>query len=291
MTWHQRKSPPVLPPVAVGGIGGSGTRLIAQILRHLGYYMGDDLNEAGDNLWFTLLFKRPELWLSDQDGKDFEQVAKVFRAVMVDGTPLTEEQEAWVKCLAAVNRPQHDSQWLRQRAESLLEAARRQQGRAGNWGWKEPNTHVFLDRFQAAFPEMKYIQVMRNGLDMAHSSNQNQLKLWGPFFFGTNEFEPTARLSLKYWCLVHRRIVSLQRLMPGRLLLLNYDKLCSVSQESLQSLLGFLDVKVDTSTVGFLLNLITPPDSIGRYKEFGLQVFDDGDVAYVKSFGFETSCS
>ena len=48
-------------PVAVGGVGGSGTRLIAQVLLELGYYLGGDLNESLDNLWFTLLFKRREV--------------------------------------------------------------------------------------------------------------------------------------------------------------------------------------------------------------------------------------
>ena len=36
---------PARAPVAIGGVGGSGTRLIAAILRRLDYYMGDDLND------------------------------------------------------------------------------------------------------------------------------------------------------------------------------------------------------------------------------------------------------
>jgi len=45
-------------PVAIGGVGGSGTRLIAQCLKELGYFIGSDLNESNDNLLFTALFKR-----------------------------------------------------------------------------------------------------------------------------------------------------------------------------------------------------------------------------------------
>jgi hypothetical protein len=51
-----------LPVVAVGGVGGSGTRLVAHVMLELGYYLGPDLNESLDTLWFTLLFKRPEIW-------------------------------------------------------------------------------------------------------------------------------------------------------------------------------------------------------------------------------------
>ncbi len=55
------------PPVVIGGVGGSGTRLIAQILKDLGYFMGNDLNEANDNLLFPLLFKRIEILSSSEE--------------------------------------------------------------------------------------------------------------------------------------------------------------------------------------------------------------------------------
>ncbi len=35
-------------------------------VRRLDHCMGDDLNEASDTLWFTLLFKREELWDGDR---------------------------------------------------------------------------------------------------------------------------------------------------------------------------------------------------------------------------------
>ena len=48
-------------PVAVGGVGGSGTRIVAHLLRELGFDIGDDLNESLDDLCFTALFKRAGL--------------------------------------------------------------------------------------------------------------------------------------------------------------------------------------------------------------------------------------
>ncbi len=47
------------PPVIIGGVGGSGTRVIAELLSKIGYYIGNDLNNASDNLLYTLIFKRP----------------------------------------------------------------------------------------------------------------------------------------------------------------------------------------------------------------------------------------
>ncbi len=49
--------------IAIGALGGSGTRAIAEILIQSGVYMGDDLNGPYDNLIFTRLFKNPEWYM------------------------------------------------------------------------------------------------------------------------------------------------------------------------------------------------------------------------------------
>jgi len=59
----------------------------------------------------------------------------------------------------------------------------------------KPNSHIILDRLVAHFRNIKYIHVTRNGLDLTHSSNQNQLKFWGQHFIGDN-LETTPRFSL-----------------------------------------------------------------------------------------------
>ena len=65
-------------PVVVGGIGGSGTRVITQILSGLGYYMGGDLNESEDFLGYTLLFKRKRWFLDKRFNKE-----EIFRGLSV----------------------------------------------------------------------------------------------------------------------------------------------------------------------------------------------------------------
>ena len=56
-------------PVVVGGVGGSGTRVVAQLLIELGFDMGSDLNESLDDLGFTALFKRRNLWPLERNGE------------------------------------------------------------------------------------------------------------------------------------------------------------------------------------------------------------------------------
>src|SRR6266478_1556686 len=130
-------------PVAIGGVGGSGTRVGAALLQMLGYYIGDDLNEALDNLWFTLLFKRRSVLLESEP--EFVQLVSLFRSRMSGETYLSDEKRAHVLQLCGDGRLQHPQAWLVERAESFLNEAGSK--RAGQpWGWKEPNTHIVIDR-------------------------------------------------------------------------------------------------------------------------------------------------
>ena len=271
-------------PVAIGGVGGSGTRLIAQILKELGFYVGSDLNDANDNLWFTLLFKRREVLA--ESGEQFSQLVDIFLEGMAGDKNFSIAQVKLIKKLSLIDRPQHPVEWLRKRADSLL-AKQDNQEKVKYWGWKEPNTHVVINRLQKALPDIKYIHVVRNGLDMAHSANQNQLKLWGSHFIGA-DYEISPYYSLKYWSIVHRRVLELGESMGARFFLLNYDQFCLDPTNSLKKLCGFLEVDISNSQISDLSQLIKVPNSIGRFKQFGLDIFDPADVDFVRQFGFDT---
>lgn len=270
-------------PVAVGGVGGSGTRLIAQVLLELGYYLGGDLNESLDNLWFTLLFKRREVL--DLDAEGFAEALAVFVARMTGGAVLTPRQVVLVRRLAAADRGEHPPEWLRARAETLVTAPAAPA--VGPWGWKEPNTHIVIDRLAGLLPGLRYIHVVRNGLDMAHSANQNQLRFWGERFLGPG-VEVSPRASLRYWHRVHRRVLDVCAPLGERFLLLDYDRLCADPAGGLRRLVELLGRSLDPERLDRLAGLARPPDSIGRFKRYGLDCFDAEDVAFVAELGFDT---
>jgi hypothetical protein len=270
------------PPIAIGGVGGSGTRLVAQILRETGFYIGDDLNESNDNLWFTLLFKRQEI-LSSPD-EEFERLVEIFLDAMTKESRFSMDQVDRINKLASVDRPEHPKAWLKERVKSLL--AGRHGQRPGRVAWKEPNTHIVIDRLQKHIHDIKYVHVVRNGLDMAHSANQNQLKFWGARFIGP-DCGVTPFYSLKYWHTVHERVLRIGHTMGARFLFLNYDQFCLEPAAGIRQLLSFLEVAASDSLIRHLSDLVRPPRSIGRFKEYGLSIFDPGDVAFVKELGFD----
>ena len=54
---------------------------------------------------------------------------------------------------------------------------------ASLWGWKEPNSHLMIRHLHRHFGDrLRYVHVIRNGLDMAQSRNQLQLIRWGSVF-------------------------------------------------------------------------------------------------------------
>src|SRR5690625_1809266 len=99
-------------PVAIGALGGSGTRMIAQFLRDAGYYLGDDLNTANDNLWFTLLFRRRDILIEPRCS--FDDIARLFFRRMRGTSTSWPDSNAidQVSRLVEKARPSLPLQWL-----------------------------------------------------------------------------------------------------------------------------------------------------------------------------------
>ena len=268
------------PPVAIGGVGGSGTRLVAQLLQGLDVHIGGDLNQANDLLWFTLLFKRQEILGCDD--AEFDLLTRALVSGLRGGEALDRETCAVLQALSAQDRAQHPASWLKERATSLRDAAGRPRFH-GSWGWKEPNTHVVIERLWQRLPTLRYIHVVRHGLDMAYSGNQNQLHLWGPVVLEAGGPASPAR-SLAYWCRVHRYMQQLLARNQDRMYWLDYDALCRNPHAELSAMYRFLGYCSGPSEEQ--CNLIQPP----RPKWVGMDdmdTFDATDMAFVRSLGYD----
>ncbi|WP_241764781.1 sulfotransferase [Hyphomonas johnsonii] len=252
-----------------------------------GIYLGSDLNDPNDNLWFTLLFKR--LSVLDEPQEDLEHLFDLFSRRMTGEVPSDEADIRRIKELASIGRSQHPAEWLLKRADRFLSGTAGTDGPVGahQWGWKEPNTHVIIDKLLTFNSSLRYIHIMRNGLDMAFNRNQNQPALWGSVFLGSDG-EVTPRRSLQYWCVVHRRIQGIADAHPGRVLLVSFDALCRDPQFECRRLLDFCDISMPDTRLEAFANGISTPRSTGVFRQKDTSQLAREDIAYVESLGFET---
>lgn len=214
---------PTAGPVAIGGVGGSGTRVIAAMVESLGFDPGANLNRPRDDLTFTVLFKRPDaypgvrglipadhpaavaataLYASVRSGgrRPWADVAPMVRASV--SLPSNSMEPGLTMAVAAMNR-----RFIRLRR--LPAMFRRPPPGAGPWMWKEPNTLFFLPTLFAQIPRLRYIHVVRNGLAMATSANNYQLTNWSYLF----DLEPDGRdddvRQLAYWARANLAVADL----------------------------------------------------------------------------------
>ncbi|MAX74273.1 MAG: hypothetical protein CMH66_11510, partial [Nioella sp.] len=153
--------------------------------------------------------------------------------------------------------------------------------------WKEPNTHVFLPQLARRFSNMKYIHVMRNGLDMALSGNRQQLRNWGSHFnIRQGDDESPEQVQLRYWLATNRRAIELgESLLPKRFFLLNYDALCLSFHAEIYRLQNFLERQLSGEEISMIAGSIAP-ESIGRYRESAADTFTSEERKAVQKLGF-----
>lgn len=271
-----------IPPVIIGGAGGSGTRLIAALLEHAGFHMGYCHNSARDNLWFTLLFRHLSMQVSQEQ---FTRHYAILKKAMF-GQKLSKREIEYVKNIPS---PLNIEKKFQHALPSLLAAGNRDVGVIDIWGWKEPNTHIFLPKLFYEEPELRYILVVRNGLDMAFSRNQNQARLWGPVLLN-KPYHPTPTYHLSYWVAMHRRVFRIKNRMQGQLYCLNYDQLCNRPDENIAALFSFLslDFSLEQST-DIVSSIDAKPSSIGRFRNHDLTELEKSDVEFVDAMGFDVT--
>ena len=207
------------PKVAIGGLGGSGTRIVAEILKRVGVFLGTDLNKENDNLLFTRLFKCPT-WHQNASKKDIAFRFEIFQKAML-GLKLTSKELEETKLAFEEN-----STFITPKEYQPMQAPPKD---LSDWGWKEPNSHIYLKSLATIFPDIKYIHVVRHGLDMAFSSNRQQLTNWGNSIFDLQleDYPNKSVAQLEYWILANKKAIADGRKHLGeRFYLCNYDLLC-----------------------------------------------------------------
>ena len=261
-------------PVIIGGVGGSGTRVVAEIISHLGFYIGDDLNPAKDNLWFLLLFKRPRWFRRARHDKNkiFTGLSLLSKAMLHQSGPDWPELRFLIRAVLEISIFGHNYKgdgrglWPFLRAWNMVVRQPKMTLNKSQWGWKEPNTHIYLEYLAAYFSNIKYIHTIRHGLDMAFSENQQQLYNWGPILGlelpKSRSDEPAA--SLKYWIKSNRRVLEIgEKLGDQKYLVVNFDRLCLSPKSEIPKIVSFLNIEPGAENLAALCRIPKDQSPLG----------------------------
>jgi hypothetical protein len=220
-----------LGPAIVGATGGSGTRVVARVLRRAGFYVGTELNESED-AW--KLGDYSDRWINTYLSR---------RGGALPG----EVETAMLGDL---------SEALRDHCAPIGHEPRR-------WGWKEPRCIYLLPFFHRHLPALRFLHVVRDGRDMALSQNQNQLRKHGDAAPIPTDLAPAERsIALWSWVNLEAKRYGEERL-GNRYLRVRFEDLCERPAEVVAPVLRFLELEGDPHA---LAEEVTPPPSLGRWR-------------------------
>jgi hypothetical protein len=214
-------------PLVIGGTGGSGTRIIAEIADAAGWFMGAEVN--------------PYTW----DAMPFVRFDMANGPGIVAGRCAETTGAAFDKALAE-HLAGHDPRCP--------------------WGWKHPHSYLLLPFLAERLPGMRFVHVVRDGRDVAVGKNQNQPRLYGDVVLGPGALSPVrsirfwARANL-------RAATEGPRLLGERYLLVRLEDLCASPRREVARLLDFACRRRDDELVTEAARLVSSVPTIGRWRQ------------------------
>jgi hypothetical protein len=188
-----------------------------------------------------------------------------------DSEPLMSFYGVWLRrylaCRGELPRPDRDA--ARTMAEQAL--ARHLESRpdtAALWGAKVPRTILMLPFWHELLPELSFVHVVRNGLDMAYSTDRNQLRMAGDLVLPFEERRhPDAPRAIAYWQRVNLMAADFGETVLGpRYLRLRFEDVCARPGWAFERLRGLLGRRSDSTPPDVIEKEVQRPPSIGRWR-------------------------
>ncbi len=252
-----RAAPARVPPVVIGAMGGSGTRVLPPILRLADYWMGAWVNPRTQDALATRYFLQRYFsrLAYRQSAADDEMIGTFSRVI---------EAHRW-------GIPHPD----------------------GRWGWKNPRSMWIIPFLSRVYPDMKFIHVVRDGRDMALSNNLNFLYKHGRFLLKDLDCRKNhAASQLRLWTLGnHIAHGDGIKHLGSNYLLLNYEELCLHPRKTLTRLFDHLGVCAHEGIIESARRLIVPSPNIGRWRNTDSALLHEPDEQTreaLRLFGYET---
>jgi hypothetical protein len=222
-----------LDPCVIGATGGSGTRVVARIVRAAGMYIGVDLNPYEDALPYAGISDR---WIDEY--------------VLSGRNPSGESRRRMVAELEGFL-----DDHLSHRPED-----------ATAWGWKEPRSIYLLKFLNEQMPRLRFLHFVRDGRDIAFSKNQWQLKKHGSAALGGDlRWQRRPYRSIALWSHVNGEAADYgERELGSRYLRVRFEDLCTSPAETARTILDFFGLEGDGEAIAAAE--VRPPSTLARWK-------------------------
>lgn len=254
MIVEESKAPSVLrsrafeSPIVVLGSGGSGTRVVWEVIHRAGVFGGRMLNHAYDSvpfhMWALLVFQQ-----------------------MAEGRL----DRRLIRCVA-------DTAVMAHLPVDVIEAIA--EGRPLRWMIKCPRLIHLVPMLYNVFPWMKMIHVVRDGRDMAFTSNLQTFKSFGKQEEGEPLPVAVARFWEKWngWAVDRAETLSIDRLV------VKIEDLCDDPRKEADRLTDFLGLDKVSSDV---LQGIARQPTFGRWRGHEHErAVEDACRAGLERFGY-----
>ncbi len=224
-------------PNVVGATGGSGTRVVAKILRAGGLFTGENLNPYEDAVELGFYSDR---WIDSyvEAGGDLSEAVR--REMAADLEAVLADHLAGLP------------------------------GDAVAWGWKEPRSIYLLRFWNETMPGVRFLHFVRDGRDLAFSENQNQLKTHGQVVLGDElRKAKTPIRSIALWNRVNAAAADYgERELGRRYLRVRFEDLCAEPGPTVTSIYEFFGLEGDAAAIGE--EAVRPPETLGRWRSHKL---------------------
>jgi Sulfotransferase family len=222
---------PVPGPNVIGATGGSGTRVIASIVRSAGMFIGSELNAYEDAVDFGRYSDR---WINTYVAARQAPPPEVASAMAAELDDLVADHRS-----------------------TMPADARR-------WGWKEPRSIYLLPFFDGHFDDLRFLHVVRDGRDMAFSDNQQQLMKHGSAVLEGRVSRRRPLRSIALWNKVNLMAADYgERVLGPRYLLLRFEDLCDEPERTIGRAFDFLGLEGDPQAAAAEVHA---PKGLGRWR-------------------------
>lgn len=221
-------------PGVIGATGGSGTRVLARIVRAGGMFVGTNLNP-------------------------YEDAAE-----------LGAFSDRWIDRVYPIEAPLDDT--TRHEMESELSAILDRHladlpAETRLWGWKEPRSIYLLPFYESVLPGFRYVHFVRDGRDMAYSDNQTALIKHGATVLGEPlKRSETPSQAITLWNRVNERAADFgEQVLGNRYLRIRFEDLCSDPAATARRVYDFFGLEGDAE--GVATREVSPPSTLGRWRD------------------------